>query len=192
MSPHPRRLEKKRAAAAVFATALLAMLSGCAEPALRADVPARIAETPTSSPSQMADQKRAELRSDLRVGDLKMTEVNGQLVLADIVFDETSWFLSSEAIARLDPLIAYLRASPNTRVKIEGFANDGGSSDRNQQLSLDRAQYVERVLKVSSSTRNAVESFGAGPAKPGARGAAVPGRARDRRVEITLLEPSMK
>ena len=190
MSPH----DFGKCAAAIVAAFLIPAIAGCAErPQTRSAVLAPLViASPSATPSQIAEQKRADMRLGLQRGDLKMSEINGHLVLADVVFDETSWFLSNEAIARLDPLIAYLRASPGTRVKIEGFADDGGSSERNQQLSLDRAQYVERVLKVSSSTRNAVDSFGVSPGKPGARYTKGSGKARDRRVEITLLEPSLK
>ena len=87
-----------------------------------------------------------------------------------------------------EPLIAYLRASPGTAVRIEGYTDNAGSEERNVYHSLDRAQAVARALLVSTSTINHVEAFGLGQRLPLASNATPSGRQQNRRVEITLQE----
>ena len=156
--------------------------------ASRADAAAALAANQaTLDANQKAEQKMAAMRDQLRVYDLRMTELGATLVLRDVMFATNSAQLREGASNRLNPLINYLRSSPTTSVRIEGHTDSTGTSARNEVLSLDRANAVARALG-DGRVSNPVSTFGFGQSKPIASNATVSGREQNRRVEITLLQ----
>jgi outer membrane protein OmpA-like peptidoglycan-associated protein len=136
-----------------------------------------------------ATQKLAAMREQLRVYDVKMTELGATLVLRDVMFDTGSATLRAGADNRLAPLITYLRSSPTTTVRIEGHTDNTGTSAHNDDLSLDRANAVARAIGGGAgggTVTNAMQTYGFGQSKPIASNATVSGREQNRRVEITL------
>ena len=90
------------------------------------------------------------------------------------------------SLDRLDPLIAYLKAAPATKVRIEGHTDNTGTVEHNNELSLDRANSVKRALAGSTAITNTIHTFGSGQSKPVATNDTASGREQNRRVEITL------
>jgi outer membrane protein OmpA-like peptidoglycan-associated protein len=135
---------------------------------------------------QSAEAKLAAMQSQLSMYDMKYTALGATLVLRDVMFTVDSSLLLPGSITRLEPLIAYLRASPSTSVTIEGHTDNSGTVAHNNTLSLDRANSVRRALSADSGVSNAMETKGYGQDKPVATNATVSGREQNRRVEITL------
>lgn len=135
---------------------------------------------------QSAEAKLAAMQSQLSMYDMKYTALGATLVLRDVMFTVDSSLLLPGSITRLEPLIAYLRASPATSVTIEGHTDNSGTTAHNDALSLDRANSVRRALTADSGVSNAMETKGYGQYKPVATNATVSGREQNRRVEITL------
>ena len=97
--------------------------------------------------------------------------------------------LPAEAKARIDELVAELKANPNgAYIEIEGHTDSTGPADFNKQLGLERAEAVKRYLYETQQVplhKINVISFGA--EKPVAPNTTREGRAKNRRVVIKVL-----
>lgn len=134
------------------------------------------------------EQELALAHEQLREYDMKITELGSTLVLQDVSFETGKADLRAGALNRLDPLVNFLKASPETRVHIEGHTDNVGSETFNRQLSLDRANSVASALMAAGIDGNRIETTGSGYSKPVANNDTVSGRQSNRRVEITLLK----
>jgi outer membrane protein OmpA-like peptidoglycan-associated protein len=144
----------------------------------------------SSQDQQLAskDRQLADAREQLRDYDMKTTELGSTMVLQDVSFESGKSDLLAGGTNRLQPLINYLRLSPTTRVRIEGYTDNVGGADFNQKLSLDRANSVKATLTAGSIDGGRIETIGSGLEKPVATNKTVSGRQSNRRVEITLLK----
>jgi outer membrane protein OmpA-like peptidoglycan-associated protein len=136
--------------------------------------------------TQSAQDKINAMRTQLNVYDMRFSDLGATLVLRDVMFDTNSSTLRAGAVNRLDPLIAYLHANPTTTVRIEGHTDSTGTVERNNTLSLGRADSVKRSLQANGTVANTITTVGYGEEKPIASNATVSGREQNRRVEITL------
>ncbi|OQS30937.1 hypothetical protein B0T40_24030 [Chromobacterium haemolyticum] len=115
-------------------------------------------------------------------------------VPASVLLDSLSLFDSGKAVLRvgaemaLKPALAALALYPERNVLVAGHTDSVGQSEANQRLSLERAAAVRDWLAHATGlplTRFAIQGYGA--TRPLASNDDVEGRARNRRVEITLL-----
>ncbi|RQU83821.1 OmpA family protein [Burkholderia cenocepacia] len=84
--------------------------------------------------------------------------------------------------------LALINAHPGKRVLVAGYTDDQGRPERNLKLSLDRAAAVRDWLVDASgmpSTQFAIQGYG--DTRPIADNTTFDGRAKNRRVEITLV-----
>jgi peptidoglycan-associated lipoprotein len=97
--------------------------------------------------------------------------------------------LPPEVKARIDELVAQLKANPNgAYLEIEGHTDSTGPAEYNKQLGLERAEAVKRYLYETQNIplhKMNVISFGA--EKPVAPNTTREGRAKNRRVVIKVL-----
>ncbi|WP_443749453.1 OmpA family protein [Asticcacaulis solisilvae] len=143
---------------------------------------------------QLADknQQLAQAQEQLRGYDMTANDLGSTMVLQDVSFETGKSQLLSGGVNRLQPLINYLRLSPNTHVRIEGYTDNVGGMVYNQQLSLDRANAVKAILAAGGVGDDRISTIGSGLDKPVATNDTVAGRQSNRRVEITLLkQPGM-
>lgn len=92
------------------------------------------------------------------------------------------------AIARqkLDQVAVALKESPDQTIVIEGYTDSVGSDDKNQELSLRRAQSVRDYLISQGIPADRVQAVGRGEMSPIASNDTPDGRANNRRVEIVV------
>jgi outer membrane protein OmpA-like peptidoglycan-associated protein len=89
------------------------------------------------------------------------------------------------AEASLQALAAAL--GPTARLRIEAFTDSQGEAPANQALSQRRADAVKAALVAEGLRAARVQAAGLGEARPVADNHTAAGRARNRRVEITVL-----
>jgi len=84
-------------------------------------------------------------------------------------------------------LVQILRAYPNARIRIEGYADARGSTPANQQLGARRAEVVRAALVAAGIPANRIEAASGGEANPVATNATAPGQAENRRTDLVVL-----
>lgn len=148
----------------------------------------------TQAARQQAQQAQAELqkeRQDLSALKARQTARGLELTFAsDVLFDTASATLKPGANLQLNRLADYMRDSPKTRIMVEGYTDNRGSEDYNQQLSEQRAQAVASALTTEGIDADRVQTIGRGKEFPVASNATSAGRQQNRRVDIVLSDAS--
>lgn len=110
-----------------------------------------------------------------------------RVVLPGLYFDFGSAVLKPESAAALPAILDALRAVPKGVLVLEGHTDSVGDADRNQALSLARAEAVRAALIARDATLAArLKAQGFGSSEPVAAHTTLEGRAQNRRVELAL------
>ncbi|TAL93912.1 MAG: OmpA family protein [Paraburkholderia sp.] len=118
---------------------------------------------------------------------------------AVVTLDSMSLFDSGKAQLRpgstraLVGALEMIRAHPDRRILVAGYTDNIGNADSNLKLSIARAGAVRDWLVEASGipvTQFAIQGYG--DTRPIASNATVAGRAKNRRVEITLVPNAPK
>lgn len=92
---------------------------------------------------------------------------------------------------RLDPFTRLAKAHPRFRLVIEGHTDNRGPARENLDLSDKRAAAVAARFVEAGVSADQVTTVGKGDAEPIADNATEPGRARNRRVEVIFVRPTV-
>jgi outer membrane protein OmpA-like peptidoglycan-associated protein len=110
-----------------------------------------------------------------------------QLVMpGDVTFETNSASLNSAFFAVLDSVATVLNEYKSTLVTVAGFTDSTGPAEYNQQLSEKRATTVALYLHSRGVAKERLAAIGHGEKDPVASNGTAEGRAKNRRVEITL------
>ena len=105
---------------------------------------------------------------------------------SDILFTSGSAALQPGAQDKLREIAGILQQYPRTIIEIVGHTDSVGSESMNQVLSERRAAAVRDVLVSYGVAPNRIVTRGAGEMRPIATNDTPEGRARNRRVDITI------
>jgi OmpA-OmpF porin, OOP family len=94
--------------------------------------------------------------------------------------------LSDEQRKELEDLQYYLSQNPNSNVKVVGHTDSRGSASYNEKLSSARANFVADYLKNLGASDQKFTAKGQGEEAPAATNETAKGRARNRRVVVSL------
>jgi len=113
-----------------------------------------------------------------------------RLSLKDAIqFDTGRDTLRAQSFPVLDAISGILAAHPELRrVRIEGHTDDVGTNAYNEDLSNRRARTVVRYLTGKGIARDRLEASGFGEERPVASNTTALGRAKNRRVEFTIVD----
>lgn len=107
-----------------------------------------------------------------------------------INFDTAKATIKPDSWPVLDAVAEILRANPQIRkVRVEGHTDSVGRADFNLDLSRRRAAAVVRYLVGKGIAPSRFESAGYGEERPIASNETALGRAQNRRVEFTIIDP---
>lgn len=156
-----------------------------------------IAQGETNAALDAADAARASANSAnqqllIVLADLqaKNTERGVQLTLGDVLFSTGKADLKAGTAAKLDKLVSALNGAPGRRIVIEGFTDSVGSDAMNMTLSQQRADTVSRYLSSHGVNATRITANGKGESFPVAGNENAQGRQLNRRVEVTIENPS--
>ena len=108
-------------------------------------------------------------------------------MMADVVyFEYDSEQLTVEAEQRLQTKIAILRANPTLRVRVEGHADERGSTEYNLALGQRRAETVKSSLQTYGVDGTRVETLSYGEERPAVSGSSESAWSRNRRAEFAI------
>jgi outer membrane protein OmpA-like peptidoglycan-associated protein len=113
-----------------------------------------------------------------------------------IQFEGTIYFAVGSAVIQkrsarlLDGISTVIQAHPEiARIRVEGHTDSRGGRAFNQSLSQRRAASVVRALVTRGVAADRLEAMGWGPDRPVADNATREGRAKNRRVELHVVDP---
>jgi outer membrane protein OmpA-like peptidoglycan-associated protein len=119
------------------------------------------------------------LRAALRAGDVMSFD--------NIYFASGSANLKPESYSILDSVAILLRDNPSARIQIAGHTDSDGSESSNQTLSENRAHSVYQYLVSKGIAGNRMTTIGHGEANPIVPNDSAANKARNRRIEFTVL-----
>jgi outer membrane protein OmpA-like peptidoglycan-associated protein len=108
----------------------------------------------------------------------------------DLLFKTGSATLTPEANTQLNQLGSILVKYPNNHVTVAGYTDDVGSAAHNEKLSLDRAHSVQSVLLASGVPEGQLNVEGHGENDPLVPNKSKAARAKNRRVQLKITDPS--
>ncbi|MFW6043165.1 MAG: OmpA family protein [Marinilabiliaceae bacterium] len=128
--------------------------------------------------------------STLKVKNVEMRPMKeGASIVADnILFTTGEATLEAESYKELDRLVRLLEENPSVRVEVSGHTDNTGSASLNKKLSKERALSVKRYLESKGIDSGRIEYEGYGFDRPIAPNETSEGRAKNRRVEIEVIE----
>lgn len=169
--------------------------------------PAELNPVATADGSNAADRARADsiaaaerARREAEERDRAAGIARVREALADIVyFDYDSDELTSEAEAKLRTKAAILRANPTLEIRVDGHADERGSTEYNLALSQRRAETVRDFLTGYGIAASRITTIPYGEERPRVEGTGEAVWAQNRRAEfaitggqITVVPPEVR
>jgi OmpA-OmpF porin, OOP family len=205
----PERFDREPAAAAssAFSRWWPALLVGIAAVAMLFlltrerpdDVASTRTDAPSASPRPMADVTlpdgtRVSVNRGGSVHRLSTylagsaADLPKRFVLDDLHFESGSTRLTPEGRQTGDSLLEVLKAYPAVQVVLEGHTDVTGDAAANKMLSQQRAEAVKQMLTTGGVAAGRLKTAGYGRERPLADNTTETGRARNRRLELIVVQ----
>jgi outer membrane protein OmpA-like peptidoglycan-associated protein len=113
---------------------------------------------------------------------------NTKLELKDIHFLFNKFQLEEESYKELDRVVGLMKSNPSARIEIAAHTDDVGSDDFNNALSAKRAQEIVKYLNSKGISSTRLQAKGYGKTKPIDTASTEEARAKNRRVELKILD----
>lgn len=134
-----------------------------------------------------AQSEKEQLAAKLENMQASQTSRGVVLTLGgDVLFDTGRADLKPGAARPIEQIAAFLNEHPERKVQVEGFTDNTGSEDFNQELSQKRADAVASAIVQRGIASERVRSLGYGEEFPKASNNNPGSRQLNRRVEIVV------
>ncbi len=104
-----------------------------------------------------------------------------------VYFDTNLVKIKKESFKVLDKVVTVMKNNPDYKLQIDGHTDNIGDDTKNLQLSKDRAKAVKDYLVSKKTDAGRLFSEGYGETKPKTSNDTKEGRAKNRRVEFTII-----
>ena len=111
-----------------------------------------------------------------------------KLTIPNILFGFNSAILQETSYSNLNKLVDILKQNANLRIEISGHTDNTGTEAANQKLSESRAKSIVDYLITKGIAANRLNYKGYGSTKPLVQNNSVENKAKNRRVELMILE----
>lgn len=128
-----------------------------------------------------------ELNVDIVLQSLESIK-NVPVVLNNIYFDFDRFELKPESFTELDRVVKFLKDNPGVKIEIAAHTDNKGSEDYNLTLSQKRAESVVKYLVQKGISPERLFAKGYGEQMPVADNSTEQGAAKNRRVEMKVLQ----
>jgi outer membrane protein OmpA-like peptidoglycan-associated protein len=109
-------------------------------------------------------------------------------VFEKLNFDGASVRTTPETETAVKTLSMLVKAFPGVQLRIEGYTDNVGDADANRRLSLDRANGVKELLVKVGVPADRISTEGFGADKAIAPNDTEENRAKNRRIELSLIK----
>ncbi|TDR18374.1 OmpA family protein [Marinicella litoralis] len=109
------------------------------------------------------------------------------MTLGDFVFDSASANIKQGAVDNFHKVLEFIDGYPGRSIRIEGHTDSSGSESFNLNLSQKRAEAVKALLAEYGIDPLRIEAIGMGESIPVADNSSEAGKAKNRRVDIIIL-----
>jgi outer membrane protein OmpA-like peptidoglycan-associated protein len=111
-----------------------------------------------------------------------------KMVFNNITFETNSAELNVESFAEVNRIVKFMNDNPAIRIEIAAHTDDVGSNEHNFRLSNKRAASVVSYLTENAIPQERLQSKGYGELQPIVPNDSEENRAKNRRVEIRIIE----
>ena len=135
------------------------------------------------------DVQETKLRQQLEATGVSVTRDGDNIILnlpSDVTFSSGSADIAGSFLPVLDDVAIILNQYPSTYIDVVGHADSSGNAASNLTLSERRANATAGYLVARKVKSERIYVAGVGDTQPIATNATPEGRAKNRRVEITL------
>ena len=159
-----------------------------------ADQARRLAESRASEAdyarreADLASQQITSLTRQLENLQLRETESGVVVTLGDVLFASGQAQLVEGGRSSLEEVVDLLQTEPDKKIRVEGHTDSRGDAEANLELSEQRAQAVREALVSLGVSSERISALGMGEDFPIASNEDEDGRARNRRVDVILLD----
>ncbi|WP_299886681.1 OmpA family protein [uncultured Lacinutrix sp.] len=105
-----------------------------------------------------------------------------------LYFNTGSASLSDKSINQIENVAAIMKAYPDVKVLLRGHTDNTGSAEGNNKLSADRAFSIKAKLVGKGIEASRLETKGMGSIEPIADNATPEGRAKNRRIDVSIAK----
>jgi len=133
------------------------------------------------------DMQEHDPREEARRARLEFQNAIRQIDTSSIRFEPSSAAFSSGSDVALGQLVALLKKYPQRRIKVAGHTDTSGRRQVNLELSRQRAAAVTDYLAARGIPRQQLLAQGYGSSQPLASNDTEVGRARNRRIELIVM-----
>ncbi len=137
--------------------------------------------------ADLANQAADSLRRRLEYMEYRQTDRGVVITLGDVLFEVGEADLLPVAQQNLGDVIELLDSEPDAAIRIEGHTDATGPAQLNLRLSEQRAMAVREALTDLGVDAGRMNAVGMGEDFPIATNETEEGRARNRRVDVILL-----
>ncbi len=138
--------------------------------------------------ADLASQQISSLTRQLENLQLRQTESGVVVTLGDVLFASGQAQLIEGGRSSLEEVVDLLQTEPDKKIRVEGHTDASGESEDNLLLSEQRANAVREALISLGVLADRVTASGMGEDFPIASNDDEAGRARNRRVDVILLD----
>ncbi len=138
--------------------------------------------------AELASEQINSLTRQLENLQLRQTESGVVVTLGDVLFASGQTSLVEGARSSLEEVVDLLQTEPEKKIRVEGHTDASGDAETNMELSQHRADAVRQALIDLGVSADRITSAGMGEDFPIASNDDDAGRARNRRVDVILLD----
>jgi len=138
--------------------------------------------------AELASEQISSLERQLENLQLRQTESGVVVTLGDVLFASGQISLVEGALSSLEEVVDLLQTEPEKKIRVEGHTDSSGDAEENIELSKLRADAVRLALVELGVAAERITSEGMGEDFPIASNEDEAGRARNRRVDVILLD----